>query len=96
MPPDPPEKLSDARSIGLAARAVRRARHMTAQQVATAMNLPLRTYVEARYSDQYDASADELEWLMARGRHLRDLVADLCQSRIAELKSKAEISSAAN
>lgn len=44
MPPDPPEKLSDARSIGLAARAVRRARHMTAQQVATAMNLPLRTY----------------------------------------------------
>lgn len=44
MPPDPPEKLSDARSIGLSARAVRRARHMTAQQVATAMNLPLRTY----------------------------------------------------
>ena len=44
MPPDPPEKLSDARLIGLAARAVRRARNMTAQQVATAMNLPLRTY----------------------------------------------------
>ncbi|EHN77379.1 hypothetical protein SMCF_3096, partial [Streptomyces coelicoflavus ZG0656] len=30
--------------IGLAARAVRRARGMTAQQMATAMNLPLRTY----------------------------------------------------
>lgn len=44
MPPDPPEKLSDARLIGLAARTVRRARNMTAQQVATAMNLPLRTY----------------------------------------------------
>ena len=44
MPPDPPDKLSDARLIGLAARAVRRARSMTAQQVATAMNLPLRTY----------------------------------------------------
>jgi hypothetical protein len=43
MGPDPPEKLSDARLIGLAARAVRRARNMTAQQVATAMNLPLRT-----------------------------------------------------
>lgn len=41
---DPPEKLSDARLIGLAARTVRRARNMTAQQVATAMNLPLRTY----------------------------------------------------
>ena len=44
MPPDPPAKLRDARLIGLAARAVRRARNMTAQQVATAMNLPLRTY----------------------------------------------------
>lgn len=44
MPPDPPEQLSDARLIGLAARRVRRARNMTAQQVATAMNLPLRTY----------------------------------------------------
>jgi transcriptional regulator with XRE-family HTH domain len=44
MPPDSPEQLSDARLIGLAARAVRRARNMTAQQVATAMNLPLRTY----------------------------------------------------
>ena len=50
-----------------------------------------RAYVEARYSDQYDASAEDLEWLMARARALRDLVADLCQSRIAELKSKAEI-----
>ncbi|MBU2165183.1 MAG: helix-turn-helix domain-containing protein [Alphaproteobacteria bacterium] len=36
--------MSDARLIGLAARTVRRARNMTAQQVATAMNLPLRTY----------------------------------------------------
>ncbi|MZE47049.1 XRE family transcriptional regulator, partial [Streptomyces sp. SID5477] len=44
MAGDPPEKLSDARMIGLAARAVRRARGMTAQQMATAMNLPLRTY----------------------------------------------------
>lgn len=44
MAADSPEKLSDARSIGQAARAVRRARRMTAQQVATAMHLPLRTY----------------------------------------------------
>ena len=48
-----------------------------------------RAYVEARYSDQYDASAEDLDWLTARARILRDLVADLCQSRIAELKSKA-------
>lgn len=49
-----------------------------------------RAYVEARYSDQYDASAEDLEWLTARARILRDLVANLCQSRIAELKSKAQ------
>jgi predicted nucleotidyltransferase/HEPN domain-containing protein len=49
-----------------------------------------RAYVEARYSDQYDASAEDLDWLMARARHLRDLVADLCQARINELKAKAE------
>ena len=48
-----------------------------------------RAYVEARYSDQYDASAEDLEWLMTRARHLRDLVADLCQTRIAELKATA-------
>ena len=49
-----------------------------------------RAYVEARYSDQYDASAEDREWLMTRARLLRDLVADLCQTRIAELKTKAE------
>ncbi|MBD3574027.1 HEPN domain-containing protein [Brevundimonas diminuta] len=49
-----------------------------------------RAYVEARYSDQYDASADDLDWLTARARMLRDLVAGLCQARIDDLKSKAE------
>ncbi len=44
MPPDPSEKPTEARLIGLASRAVRRARGMTAQQVADAMALPLRTY----------------------------------------------------
>ena len=48
-----------------------------------------RAYVEARSSDQYDASAEDLDWLMARARHLRDLVADLCQARIAEMTTKA-------
>ncbi len=49
-----------------------------------------RAYVEARYSDQYDASAEDLEWLMTRARLLRDLVSDLCQARIAELRLTAE------
>lgn len=48
-----------------------------------------RAYVEARYSDQYDASTEDLDWLMTRARHLRDLVAALCQTRIAELKATA-------
>lgn len=50
-----------------------------------------RAYVEARYSDQYDASVEDLEWLMARARQLRDLVADLCGLRIAALKAKADL-----
>ena len=49
-----------------------------------------RAYVEARYSDQYDASAEDLEWLMTRARLLRALVSDLCQTRIADLKMKAD------
>lgn len=50
-----------------------------------------RAYVEARYSDQYDASTEDLNWLMSRARCLRNLVAALSQERIAELRSKAEI-----
>ncbi|MDI1325617.1 MAG: HEPN domain-containing protein [Brevundimonas sp.] len=50
-----------------------------------------RAYVEARYSDQYDASPEDLQWLMERARRLRDIVADLCESRAAELKAKAGI-----
>lgn len=49
-----------------------------------------RAYVEARYSDQYDASAEDLEWLTDRARRLRDLVSGLCRARITELKSRAQ------
>jgi len=48
-----------------------------------------RAYVEARYSDQYDASAEDLDWLMVRAKHLRDLVVELSKARIGELKVKA-------
>ena len=50
-----------------------------------------RAYVEARYSDQYDASVEDLEWLMGRARRLRDLVSELCRLRIAALKAKADL-----
>ena len=49
-----------------------------------------RAYVEARYSDQYDASPEDLEWLAQAARTLRDLVAELCESRIEALRLKAE------
>lgn len=45
-----------------------------------------RAYVEARYSDQYDASVEDLEWLIARARHLRDRVAELSKARIASFE----------
>jgi len=49
-----------------------------------------RAYVEARYSEQYDASVEDLEWLTDRARRLRDLVSGLCQARIADLKSRIQ------
>jgi len=49
-----------------------------------------RAYVEARYSDQYDASVEDLEWLLVRARLLRDVVADRCQARIGELEARAQ------
>lgn len=49
-----------------------------------------RAYVEARYSDQYDASPEDLEWLAGAAKTLRDIVADLCEARVAELRTKAD------
>jgi uncharacterized protein len=51
-----------------------------------------RAYVEARYSDQYDASAEDLDWLMARAKHLRDRVAESSRARVEDLRVKAESS----
>ncbi|MDQ1193787.1 transcriptional regulator with XRE-family HTH domain [Brevundimonas vesicularis] len=76
MPPDPADSLSDARLIGLAARAVRRGRNMTAQQVATAMNLPLRTYeyfeagtgrVNQDYVQRFAVATDCDPWSLLMG-----------------------------
>lgn len=51
-----------------------------------------RAYVEARSSDQYDASAEDLDWLMARTKHLRDRVAGSSRARVEDLRLKAESS----
>ena len=47
-----------------------------------------RAYVEARYSDQYDVSAEDLEAISASARRLRDLVVASCADRLADLRSR--------
>lgn len=46
-----------------------------------------RAYVEARYSEQFDVSADDLVALMAAAVSLRDLVRTAGQRRIEQLRS---------
>ncbi len=82
-------ELDDRLKCGIGRSCLMAVRQSVQDAVRRRFELLKRAYVEARYSDQYDASAEDLEWLTARARLLRDLVADLCQSRIAELKSKA-------
>ena len=48
-----------------------------------------RAYVEARYSDQYDVSAEDLTSLLATARKLRDHVAVVCEARIRSLREAA-------
>lgn len=48
-----------------------------------------RAYVEARYSDQYDVSPEDLEALSASAKLLRDLVAQVCEERIEALRGAA-------
>ncbi|WP_165191618.1 HEPN domain-containing protein [Caulobacter soli] len=48
-----------------------------------------RAYVEARYSDQYEISVEELEWLLARATALRDLVCTACETHLAQLAREA-------
>ena len=45
-----------------------------------------RAYVEARYSDQYDISLEDLEALSASAKALADLVASICEERLAGLR----------
>ena len=49
-----------------------------------------RAYVEARYSDQFDLTSEDLDWLTDGVRRLRDLVGAACHNRIAALKHAAE------
>lgn len=44
-----------------------------------------RAYVEARYSDQYDVSAEDLNAIATSARRLRDLVDPVCRERLEAL-----------
>ena len=48
-----------------------------------------RAYVEARYSDKYDASLEDLKALTEAATLLRDLVAKVCQEQLETLRIKA-------
>ncbi len=45
-------------------------------------------YVKARYSRHYQITAEELNWVAGRVEVLRDLVQDICEARLAELRGR--------
>ncbi|MCF6323981.1 MAG: HEPN domain-containing protein [Gammaproteobacteria bacterium] len=45
-----------------------------------------QAYVDARYSEHYKISQDELEWLADRVKHLQQLIEMLCQEKIASFE----------
>jgi HEPN domain-containing protein len=49
-----------------------------------------RAYVEARYSDAYEISADDLAALAASVGRLRSIVDEVCRERIEALRLEAE------
>jgi len=49
-----------------------------------------RAYVEARYSDAYDVSSEDLQALTKAAVHLRDLVDAACQEQLQTLRQRAE------
>ncbi|MBV1691412.1 HEPN domain-containing protein [Novosphingobium sp. G106] len=47
-----------------------------------------RAYVEARYSANYSISIEDLDAIFTSAKRLRDIVARLCEARIAELSRR--------
>ncbi len=50
-----------------------------------------RAYVEARYSDQFDVSVEDLGALTQSARRLRDLVDVACKTRLEQLRTAAGV-----
>lgn len=49
-----------------------------------------RAYVEARYSDAYEISAEDLTALAEAASRLRQIVGEICSERIDELRRESE------
>ena len=49
-----------------------------------------RAYVEARYSASYAITGEDLDALATSIARLRDIVAELCRERLADLRAKAD------
>ncbi|MDH2432408.1 HEPN domain-containing protein [Pokkaliibacter sp. MBI-7] len=48
-----------------------------------------RAYVDARYSEHYEITTEELEWLASEVERLRQLTEEVCQARITALTEQA-------
>ena len=48
-----------------------------------------RAYVEARYSEHYKITVEELEWLGRRVQELQAMVEQICQERLTSLSAAA-------
>ncbi|MEO0444084.1 MAG: HEPN domain-containing protein, partial [Pseudomonadota bacterium] len=46
-----------------------------------------KAYIEARYSDKYEITADELQWLAERVDELKTLTQSLCTTKISGLET---------
>ena len=61
----------------------------TTKRHRTAFELLKRAYVEARYSEHYSITTEQLDWLAACARRLKDLTETICNERLAKMKAAA-------
>ena len=55
----------------------------------TNFELLKRAYVEARYSEHYSITNEQLDWLAACAARLKDLTETICRERLAKMKAVA-------
>lgn len=48
-----------------------------------------RAYVDARYSEHYEITGEEMDWLRGQVEMLHDIIRSVCEDRLTRLKAKA-------